>query len=95
MTAPIPPAAQAAEHLSRQQRAALTLGVRPGIRLFRTRGGWGRLPHRVSLDVAASLVALGLMRVSYALRDPQLVITGNGKIVQAVLESRSTRRKAA
>lgn len=94
MTATVP-AAEVADRLSRQQRAALRLGVMPGIRLFRTRGGWGRTPHRVSLDVAASLGALGLMRVSHALRDPQLVITGHGKIVEAVLTERSTRRRAA
>lgn len=79
--------------LSSQQRRALAL-LASGARLYRLQGGWGRAPSRVSLDVAMSLQARGLVRVDRSGINPQLVLTGAGQTIQAVIEVRRERRRA-
>jgi hypothetical protein len=79
--------------LSARQRRALGLAGKPGTRLIRSKGGWGFLPDRVSLDVAASLVGLDLCRVDRSGRHPELVLTGSGQMVRAVVEQRKARRQ--
>jgi hypothetical protein len=79
--------------LSAQQRRAL--GLAGKVRLIRARGAWGFLPARVSLDVGHSLVGLGLARVDRGGRHPELVLTGAGQMVLAVMEQRKARRAGA
>lgn len=77
--------------LSAQQRRCLRI-VKKGD-CFRRPGGFGRPPHGVSLDVAQSMIGLGLIKQDYTPRHPTLVLTGAGATVHAVLEQRAARRK--
>lgn len=81
-------------NLSRQQMSALALAARPGASLIRSRNGYGRVPDRVTLDVARSLMGLKLARVDTSGREPRLVLTGAGQQVEAVLAARAARRRA-
>lgn len=77
--------------LSPQQRRALRI-VRT-YHCFRRPGGFGKPPHGISLDVASSMIRLGLFRQNYSARAPELVLTGAGDAVLAVLEQRAKRRR--
>ncbi|MBS9720064.1 hypothetical protein JYU29_05100 [Tianweitania sp. BSSL-BM11] len=77
--------------LSAQQRRALNLICSP-LRLMRARNGYGAVPNKISLNVASSLKGLGLARME---KNTQLVPTGAGRQVQAVIEVRRDRRQSA
>lgn len=76
---------------SAQQRRALRTVKKH--HCFRRPGGYGRSPNSVSLDVASSMIARGLMRQDYSGRSPALVLTGMGENVLAVMESRAEQRR--
>lgn len=75
--------------LSARQRRALRLMVQR--QLYRARNGYGAVPDKVSLDVAASLMALGLAKVDATGRHPRLAPTFNGRNVVGIMELRSPR----
>lgn len=79
-------------HLSRAQRQALTWLASPGLRFFRTSGGWGRRPSHIRLDVAAALVGMGLARIERPAASVRLVLTGHGAALQHVIAQRAARR---
>lgn len=78
--------------LSTAQKRGLALLAAPGIRLYRNRGKWGVTGRSITLDVAASLSALGLVRIDRTGREAQLVLTHAGQQLQAVREARAGRR---
>jgi len=58
-------------------------------RFIRRTGGWvAGSGSRISLDTAKRLIARHLARVDTAGRNPQLVLTGAGKDVRAVILAR-------
>lgn len=79
--------------LSAPQRRALRIVKKQ--HCYRRYGGFGRPPHGISLDVAATMLRLGLCRQDYSGRQPELVLTGVGENVLAVMEQRALRRTAA
>lgn len=78
--------------LKAAQKKALALAARPGCRLYRRAGFWGRYPERVTLATATELCSIGLLRIDRTGRDLELVITGAGGQTLAVLEQRKARR---
>jgi hypothetical protein len=79
--------------LTAAQKKALFLAARPGCRLFRRAGFWGRYPERVTLATATELCSIGLLRIDRTGREFELVITGAGGQTLAVLEQRQARRQ--
>jgi len=69
--------------LSRQQKRAIALLDARKV-LNRSSGGYGHSPDKVTLDVANSLIALGLARVDRTGRNPRLDLTGSGRLVASV-----------
>lgn len=76
--------------LSTQQRRAMR--ICRTWKLFRHRGRWGNVPNSVSLDVGSSLVGLKIFAVDRSGRFPELVLTGYGQTILAVLDQRAARR---
>jgi hypothetical protein len=76
--------------LSAQQRRALKLLAQH--RLYRRKGGYGRAPVSISLDIAASLTALGLAKLDYSGPAPHPALTGAGQTVLGVMKERQGRR---
>jgi hypothetical protein len=79
--------------LSQKQRRALR--TVKAYKCFRRAGGYGRTPNSVSLDVANSMIALGLLRRDLAGHTPELVLTGAGLTIHGIMEQRIAQRRKA
>lgn len=86
MSGPVTPAM-----LSDQQKKALGLVARPA-RMYRIQGGYGHHPWRITLAVASSLTAIGLVKIDRTTGPhPFPVLTGSGRTLLAVIEERRRR----
>lgn len=78
-------------YLSRNVRRALVWLVMPGPRFFRTARGYGRYPYFIRLSLANELRQRGLARIE---QSGELIATGAGRTVEAVMSERAERKRA-
>ncbi|MER8380684.1 hypothetical protein [Mesorhizobium sp. M1399] len=79
--------------LTTAERAAMTMIH--DHRLFANAGGYyGRLPHRITRQLAAGLIARGLVRIDHNRAGDELMLTGKGLATRAVMMARRERRQA-
>jgi len=78
---------------ARQKRA---LRLIHDVRLYRRQSGhYGRTPAMVTSDMVNHLRGLGLVRIDYTARQPRPELTGAGRNLHTIMETREQMRGQA